>query len=377
MSAKRPLPCDLVALLDPATPLPQLRRIPGSGTGQAPLVVDLLLGAGLRASHQSSPPGVAIYLSGHPAADQGGDVRREDSLLRFMCGVAPDQAAFELEFALVVRRPMLLRRLAERFRALRPRAELDAALAPLEVRSSDGIASPLEVADDEESQAEAEAALDALARDTISACAGPMGATALQLTREWQRLLATHSSLANACLARFCAQTGVHLQDATLITSADPKRARISLLLYDSVLHEAQQRPRPFSWVPCLGHLLGGADAHAVARTMCARLWIELRRHRFHPYQAVTRAIEDGLLGWFGSCLTAHGGTLRLRACLGPKQQLCLYLHGAAGSGKSSLVRALLPALAATVRAYLHPELQGAFVKQNLNKTVGSPLPWP
>ena len=77
-----------------------------------------------------------------------------------------------------------------------------------------------------------------------------MGATELQLTREWQRLLSNHSSLASACLARFCAQTGVHVQDATLITSADPKRARISLLLYDAVLHEAQQRPRPFAACP-------------------------------------------------------------------------------------------------------------------------------
>lgn len=63
-----------------------------------------------------------------------------------------------------------------------------------------------------------------------------------------------------------------------------------------------------------------------------------------------------------------HGG-IPLRAALVPKQPLCLYIYGAAGCGKSSFVRALLPALARTIRAWIHPALDSGFVKQGLNKS--------
>ena len=45
-------------------------------------------------------------------------------------------------------------------------------------------------------------------------------------------------------------------------------------------------------------------------------------------------------------------------------------LIGRNGEGKSSLLRALLPALVAVVRRFLHPECLGGFVKQTLNKPL-------
>ena len=51
-----------------------------------------------------------------------------------------------------------------------------------------------------------------------------------------------------------------------------------------------------------------------------------------------------------------------------PTYPLSLYLYGSAGAGKSSLVRALLPALNTAIGEHCDPELLVRFVKQNLNK---------
>ena len=90
----------------------------------------------------------------------------------------------------------------------------------------------------------------------------------------------------------------------------------------------------------------------ALATMMAARLYTELRRHQYHISPQLQSHLHDSFHKWFRSCVLAPGG-LRLRAELRPREPLCLYLHGAAGSGKSSIVRALLPALGATVRAFL------------------------
>lgn len=59
------------------------------------------------------------------------------------------------------------------------------------------------------------------------------------------------------------------------------------------------------------------------------------------------------------ACRSAH---------FSPTYPLSLYLHGAAGSGKSSLVRGLFPSLNAAIARHCDPELLVRFVKQNLNK---------
>ena len=349
------------------------RKLPGSGETQAPKVVDILQAAGLKALHQSSPPGVAVYLQPECTAALD-SLSSEHALCWLMCGLAPEQEALEVHFAKSVRRPLLAQRLAARLRALRPRAKeaLDVALAPLERFSNppdDEIATGAAVDLDEEARREER--LEAAVRGVVVSAAAAMEVAELQIEREWQQLLAAHSSLSNACLALFLAATGVHLQDASLITSADRTRARLSLLLYDSTLHEAQQRPRRFVWLPSLTALLANSDVHALAASMAQRLWWEIRKTQgYYPPAQLVAALDAPFREWFASCLTRHGGVLALRAGLAPKSQLCFYLHGAAGSGKSSMVRALLPAVVSVVRASLHPECAGAFVKQGLNKPI-------
>ena len=72
--------------------------------------------------------------------------------------------------------------------------------------------------------------------EEMTAAAKAMDVSELQIEREWSLLLAAHSSLANACLARFLAATSVHVQEATLVTSNDPARVRLSIALYDAQL---------------------------------------------------------------------------------------------------------------------------------------------
>jgi hypothetical protein len=287
---KRSRPLDLVELLE--APL-QLQKLSGSGTEQAPAVLSLLCAAGVHATHQSSPPGVAVYLRGSTLAEGASPT---ETTLHVMCGIAPDQDELEAHFALSVRRPLLLRRLAGRFARLRPNAALTSELAPLEAAANDFSRG---VPEDLISQAEAEAQLDTIAHEAIRASTAPMGATELQLSREWQRLLAAHSSLANACFARFCEATGVHVQDASLIASSDPSRARILLLLYDRTVHEAQQRPRPFAWLPSLRRLL--LEPETLPSEMAQRLWVELRLHNYHPPE------EIGALAPYRACAPIHG----------------------------------------------------------------------
>jgi len=359
------VPMDIVALLD--SPL-SLRRLKGSGAEQAPEVVQLLCAAGLRATHQSSPPGFAVYLINPEGGDKA-PASPDGWMLRLMCGLDDGHDDLERKFQ-SIRRQLLARRLASRFRTLRPTAELAEALAPLDAAASQAIEHARVVDNDDDDGAQAEAQMEALVRRAICAACQPMGATELQLTRVWQQLLATHSSLSNACLARFCEETGVQVQDATLVTSPHPSRVRLSVLLYDKSVHEAQQRPRSFAWIPALRRLMREPDVELLSQAMTARLWRELRWQQYYPSDEIRASLESCLLRWFRSCLIDRNGALRLRACLRPQTPICLYLHGAAGSGKSSIVRALLPALSATVRAFLHPELLGAFVKQNLNKPV-------
>ena len=108
---RRARPLDLHALL--TEPLAALHRLKGSGAEQAPQLVDVLCAAGLRATHQQSPPGVAVYVQ--PACSSIlEELPSEEALLWLMCGLAPGQCELELEFASTVRVPLLALKLAQR-----------------------------------------------------------------------------------------------------------------------------------------------------------------------------------------------------------------------------------------------------------------------
>ena len=204
-------------------------------------------------------------------------------------------------------------------------------------------------------------------------CAAPLlGASELQLEREWQALLSSHATLANACLARCLAATNVHLQEATLLPSKVVHRVRVVLTLFDRIEHADQQQPRRFAWVPSLLAVLRAQEGtDDLSREMLARVWRELPIQGFWPSASLREAVEPSLQAWLASCLRyGSAAGVPLRAALRPQAPLCLYLYGEAGSGKSSFVRALLPALAATLRAYLDPELAAHSVKQTLNKPL-------
>ena len=146
---------------------------------------------------------------------------------------------------------------------------------------------------------------------------------------------------------------------------------RVVLTLFDSVEHADQQLPRRFAWMPSLLAVLRVQHADDLTRQMLARLWRELHTQGFWPSASLRAAVEPGLTEWIASCLRHRSAAgVPLRAAVRPQTPLCLYLHGEAGSGKSSFVRALLPALAATLRAHLDPELAAHAVKQTLNKPL-------
>ena len=255
---------DLDALL--ATPC-GLAKLPGSGAQQAPALVELLCAAGVNAVHQVQPPGVAAYLKPDCASPLA-ELPRDHALLWLMVGLAQVQGFLE-RLPQGVRRRLLARRLAARLRALRPDAAgLDAILAPLDAYASDA-----PVGEDTLDLG----GLETVVNHVLGAAAAPMAASALQLEREWLALVASHSSLANVCLAAVCAATGIHVHDAVLLTSADETRVRVQLQLYDTTEHAELQRPRPFYWSPSLGFLIRIPNADTLAGELLTRLWAELR----------------------------------------------------------------------------------------------------
>ena len=398
---------DVGDLLEDDAAVRALPRLAGSGSEQSSPLVDLLTAAGLRVSHQQSPPGVAVYLQ-PPCTVALEDMAPEHALCWLMFGIAPEQASLERQYLTTIRRPLLARRFATRLCTLRPQhaAAIRAALAPLTAgvavergarEGSDGGGSCQRMGDgdgksvengprsategeeeddderDEEEEERKEARMEVLVRRAVVDAAAAMGASQLQAEREWQVLFASHSSLANACLALVLTATAVHVQDATFMHApAHTSRSRLTLLLYDRQVHEAQQRPRRFAWLPCLHHVLATPEPAAVGERVCRAFWRELRRKQgYFPPAELTAALTPPLTDWLASCVTLRGGGLLcVRASLAPKRQLCFYLDGAPGAGKSSLVRALLPSLVGAIRRHLHPECHGAFVKQGLNKPL-------
>eukprot|EP00966_Prymnesium_polylepis_P274453 6341379-Prymnesium_polylepis.1 len=90
-SQKRQRELDLRAVLD--EPL-AFAKLPGSGAEQAPELLSLLTAAGVRAVHQVSPPGVAVFVDTAPPEGLERLIR-EHAALWLMCGLDPAHAAYE------------------------------------------------------------------------------------------------------------------------------------------------------------------------------------------------------------------------------------------------------------------------------------------
>ena len=123
--------------------------------------------------------------------------------------------------------------------------------------------------------------LEARVAAVVKGAAPLLGASELQLEREWQALLSSRATLANACLARFLGATRVDVQEATLLPSKAAHRVRVVLTLFDSVEHADQQLPRRFAWMPSLLAVLRVQHADDLTRQMLARLWRELLTQGF------------------------------------------------------------------------------------------------
>lgn len=197
---------DVSALIEGPLALPRLGGgagaggiggVEGEGEDQASRLLSLLLEAGFRAVHQSSPPGVAVFLDSQQPADLD-SLPKEKALLWLMLALDPSYADHAEQYLSCERRPLLCRSFASRLSSLRPNGSFSHLLAPLA-----------------QAQPRSEEELGGLIERTISTLAGPMGSSALQLEREWDRLSSVHSTLANACLHRFCQVTGLRLQESS------------------------------------------------------------------------------------------------------------------------------------------------------------------
>ncbi|KAL7538290.1 hypothetical protein ACHAXR_008440 [Thalassiosira sp. AJA248-18] len=109
-----------------------------------------------------------------------------------------------------------------------------------------------------------------------------------------------------------------------------------------------------------------------VANDMVTSTWKNLLRNGYYVDQTRKEQLGPVLHKFYMSGLLGgkegNNMPILLNAHFTPTYPLSLYLHGTAGAGKSSLVRALLPALNSAIATHCDPELLVRFVKQNLNK---------
>ena len=218
-----------------------LQVLSGSGATQAPLMAKLLGSAGLRTVEQSGPPGVAIFTDSAPSNPVAAEAP-EVAVLWLMTGLAREQAELEASYADEHRRPLLVCRFLEKLEQIRAAcphtvddAALGAALAPLDGGGGGGAlqegAPPAKAARTDATArparpgwVESEEDLERCVAGVVRAAAPLLGASELQLEREWQALLSSHATLANACLARVLHHTRVHVQEARLLVSKLPAR---------------------------------------------------------------------------------------------------------------------------------------------------------
>ena len=190
-----------------------------------------------------------------------------------------------------------------------------------------------------------------------------------QITSEHSRIVCQNSTFANACMQLFLVHNVTTIKEIMLKSSPDtPQYERITITLYDSELDTL--KPDPFTFLPSLSLALSSSSSlQNLLDALLETFWSSLLSHSYFATPALIHQLTPELTKFLQSGLTQNPLLpLLLNAHFSPTYPLAFYLHGLAGAGKSSFVRAFIPALNETIEENLDPELLVRYVKQNLNK---------
>lgn len=319
-------------------------RLPDTADDRHERMAEYFQAAGLRTSLISSPqPAVSVFLDARqppPSPASEG--------VWAMLGLHPQQLELERAFIHLgfrdrVRRQAFARRMLEHL----PPSTLDAqGVRPMLTQLQQ---------DATQSQAAVLTFEAALAGVVSALCAADRAQQPEALEREAHRIAWRFSSLSNAILQQFIAKTGLTLADAVYRPSPVAHNSRLTLLPY--VRTEGDTHPGPFIFLPSLATLLSQGVDRLVGE-MVEAFWGHIWRCGYYPGAASFKGpITSQLVSYFRSGLAKPGGRVGLRAGFEPSHYFSLYLHGVAGCGKSSFVGKLVPALHATIEAFLDPQM--------------------
>jgi len=221
-----------------------------------------------------------------------------------------------------------------------------------------------------------------------------------QLLHEYNRIVYENCTLANACLQRWLAIDYDNKDNEEQLYDLDqvyfkpsprgrylPKYERITMHFKDPDAVEPTKGK--LIWMPGLTEVLTASSSVAasgkssathplvsIADNMLTSTWSCLLRNGYYVDEARKSSLGPELRKFYISGLVSGSvdGNLPilLNAHFTPTHPLSLYLHGTAGAGKSSLVRALTPAIHSSISRHADPELLVRFVKQNLNKPMAT-----
>jgi hypothetical protein len=218
-----------------------------------------------------------------------------------------------------------------------------------------------------------------------------------QLQAERDRILAANATLSNALLQAWQrrqatssrGEEGARLVRIEYHDSPNPRFQRFRLHLAaarPAPVPGARPPDAPILLLPCLGRVVSdGLDETCLF--LVDEFWDRVRGEcHYHPPAGLRRALSPPLRRFFRSGLARspspsssstttqqqRESVLCLLAGFRPRYPLAAYLHGPAGTGKSSFVRAFSRALEGVLRRHADPSLGAVHVvKQLLNK----PLP--
>jgi hypothetical protein len=187
------------------------------------------------------------------------------------------------------------------------------------------------------------------------------------------------SLLANACLSLFGTQSGISVREKKV----SYKTSSLRLLLGKYQASSNTIRPKAgasanFVYGPCYWALSGydrqtcmfseeifsQGRSELVTGTI-ADFWASIKSYPYAPSKNLVDCVTLSLEGYISS------GVQRESASFCPTSRpLSFYLHGAAGTGKTTFVSAFSAALQSCLRSRLDPEREVRVVKVPLNSTT-------